>query len=99
MIDENYCLTLTSFCGIYLKIHGFLNPQHSYLLRQCKKHKIATLAIDESSLFNLPKLLPYHRDPFDRILICQAMFRRLTLVSIDPSIRAYAQLVPVIPEE
>ncbi len=34
--------------------------------------------------------LPFiHRDPFDRMLICQAIERGLTLVTPDPAIRRY----------
>lgn len=34
-------------------------------------------------------LPPHHRDPFDRILVAQAMEEGLTLVSRDPVLRAY----------
>ena len=34
-------------------------------------------------------LPPLHRDPFDRLLIAQARTEGLTLVTRDPSIRAY----------
>lgn len=34
--------------------------------------------------------LPNHRkDPFDRLLVCQAMYERATLVSRDPALRLY----------
>ncbi len=39
--------------------------------------------------------LPFlHRDPFDRLMVAQAMVEDLTILSADPQIRAYA--VPVI---
>jgi PIN domain nuclease of toxin-antitoxin system len=34
-------------------------------------------------------LPPLHRDPFDRLLIAQARYERLTLVTRDPDIRQY----------
>ena len=40
-----------------------------------------TLAVD--------KLPHHHRDPFDRMLVAQAMHEKLTLVSRDPQIKKY----------
>jgi PIN domain nuclease of toxin-antitoxin system len=37
-------------------------------------------------LINLPNL---HRDPFDRILICQTLANNLTLVTVDAQILQY----------
>jgi len=49
-------------------------PEHpeTYLPKQRNLHQIASLALDESSVIQLVKLPPLHRDPFDRMLICQA---------------------------
>jgi PIN domain nuclease of toxin-antitoxin system len=41
-------------------------------------------------LHNLP-LKENHRDPFDRMLICQAIARNLTLISSDRSIAVYCE--------
>lgn len=35
------------------------------------------------------ELPPHHRDPFDRMLVAQAIVERLTLVSRDVALRAY----------
>ena len=35
------------------------------------------------------ELPPHHRDPFDRLLIAQALCENLTLVTADPAIAAY----------
>lgn len=42
---------------------------------------------------NLPE---YHRDPFDRILIAQAMTEPLKLLTADGLLRQYSELVEVI---
>ena len=42
---------------------------------------------------NLPE---YHRDPFDRILIAQAMSEPLKLLTADGLLRQYSELVEVI---
>jgi PIN domain nuclease of toxin-antitoxin system len=44
-----------------------------------------------TELFRLP---PLHRDPFDRLLIAQALHHVLTLVTVDPTVAAYS--VPLL---
>ena len=66
-----------------------------YLPRQRQAHRIATLPIEETALVHLAKLPPLHRDPFDRILIAQALQNGLTLVTVDNAVRAYP--VPLLP--
>jgi PIN domain nuclease of toxin-antitoxin system len=60
-----------------------------YLPRQRDRHEIASLTIDEGTIQQLPKLPALHRDPFDRILICQAIQHDLTLMSVDGEIKQY----------
>ena len=43
-----------------------------YLPKQRELHRIASLELDERSVAYLPTLPSLHRDPFDRMLICQA---------------------------
>jgi PIN domain nuclease of toxin-antitoxin system len=47
------------------------------------------LALDEIAVAQLNGLPPLHRDPFDRMLICQAKARGLTLASSDAVVRQY----------
>ena len=67
----------------------------AYLPRQRAAHHILTLPIEEEALAHLAKLALLHRDPFDRILIAQALQHGLTLVTVDDAVRAYA--VPLLP--
>ena len=60
-----------------------------YIPRQRQLHRIKSLPISESSLKNLASLPDLHRDPFDRILISQALTSNLTLVTVDPEIVRY----------
>ncbi|MDX2272814.1 MAG: type II toxin-antitoxin system VapC family toxin [Cyanobacteriota bacterium] len=64
-------------------------PPEIYLPKQRDLHQIASLALDESSVIQLPKLPPLHRDPFDRMLICQALQNGLTIATVDAAVRAY----------
>ena len=67
-------------------------PEHPgmYLPKQRDLHQIASLALDESSVVQLTNLPLLHRDPFDRMLICQALQNDLTIATVDTAIRAYS---------
>jgi PIN domain nuclease of toxin-antitoxin system len=65
-------------------------PPETYLPKQRELHQIATLTLDESSIAQLAKLPPLHRDPFDRMLICQALQYGLTIATVDAEVRAYS---------
>jgi PIN domain nuclease of toxin-antitoxin system len=65
-----------------------------YLPAQRQHHQIASLALGETSVAQLASLPALHRDPFDRMLICQALAHGLVLVTVDTAISPYA--VPVL---
>jgi PIN domain nuclease of toxin-antitoxin system len=48
-----------------------------------------TLAISATHAAVVEALPWHHRDPFDRLLVAQAMVERLPLVTRDPSFRSY----------
>ncbi len=50
---------------------------------------IASLPFDEEAAFQSLRLPPLHRDPFDRMLIAQAIAGSLALVTPDPLITQY----------
>lgn len=60
-----------------------------YLPEQRQRHLITSLPLDEGSVANLITLPLIHRDPFDRMLICQAVEHNLTIVTVDDAICAY----------
>jgi PIN domain nuclease of toxin-antitoxin system len=53
------------------------------------RHGLTPLAIDEESALHVRKLEPLHRDPFDRLLVAQALVHGLTIVTPDPLVRQY----------
>ena len=65
-------------------------PPETYLPKQRSLHQIASLALDETSVAQLAKLPPLHRDPFDRMLICQAVQNSLIIATVDSAVRAYS---------
>lgn len=70
-------------------------PPADYLPRQRDAHGIASLPIDEGAMSHLAGLPLLHRDPFDRLLVAQALQHGLTVATVDPDISAYP--VPVLP--
>lgn len=64
-------------------------PPAQFVPHQRDQHLIATLALDEAAVAQLSGLPPLHRDPFDRMLICQAQAHGLTIASSDSLVRQY----------
>ena len=64
-------------------------PPAEFLRKARESGGIETLPIDENSVLQLPKLPRLHADPFDRILICQAIEHGLTVVTPDEAITQY----------
>jgi PIN domain nuclease of toxin-antitoxin system len=70
-------------------------PPADYLARQREAHGIASLPIDEGAMSFLAELPPLHRDPFDRLLVAQALQHGLTVATVDPDVAAYQ--IPLLP--
>lgn len=60
-----------------------------YLPTQRERHQISSLTLDEASVAHLVKLPLLHRDPFDRMLVCQTIIHDFKLITIDDMIRSY----------
>ncbi len=60
-----------------------VTPADEYLRSRREQHNIASLPFDEPSLSHLLRLPLHHRDPFDRMLICQALQHELKVVTAD----------------
>jgi PIN domain nuclease of toxin-antitoxin system len=64
-------------------------PPEQFIPRERKRHFIEELRLSEKDTFSLAKLPDIHKDPFDRILICQAIENGLTILTSDQYIRQY----------
>jgi PIN domain nuclease of toxin-antitoxin system len=56
---------------------------------QRRRHGIDALGLDEESAVHVGRLPPLHRDPFDRMLVCQAIVHGLVMLGPDPLISQY----------
>lgn len=64
-------------------------PLDRFVSAQRELHGISGLALNERAVFYLHKLPTLHRDPFDRLLICQAIEHDCVLLTPDPRIGQY----------
>lgn len=64
-------------------------PADEYLRSRREQHDIASLPFDEPSLSHLLRLPLHHRDPFDRMLICQALQHNLHVLTADALFEKY----------
>ena len=64
-------------------------PADQYIDERRRAHRISVLTLDANAVSNLLTLPPHHRDPFDRMLICQALQHELTIVTSDEQFRRY----------
>ncbi len=61
----------------------------TFIRNQLDLHEITTLYITIEHTFALAALPMIHKDPFDRMLIAQAIYENLTLITDDPTIKQY----------
>jgi len=64
-------------------------PPEKYLPIQRERHEILSLPLDEASVSHLTQLSEIHRDPFDRMLICQSNVHGLPILTVDDVIQKY----------
>ena len=64
-------------------------PPERFVPAQRKARAISPLPLDEEAALELGRLPKLHRDPFDRMLICQALAGGMILVTPDPEIGRY----------
>jgi PIN domain nuclease of toxin-antitoxin system len=64
-------------------------PPRELIPSQRDTRGILALPIDEASTLRLDTLPALHRDPFDRIIVCQAIEHAMTVVTPDERIASY----------
>lgn len=68
---------------------GLVVEPTQYIPEQRQNHAIFPLPLDEASALRYVQLGSHHRDPFDRMLVCQAWEHELTILTPDRHIAAY----------
>ncbi len=65
-----------------------LSPD-KFIPKERKRHLVTRLDLSEQDTLHLCKLPTPHKDPFDRMLVCQAIEHSLTILTPDPLITQY----------
>lgn len=69
-----------------LELNDDLQP---YLRRHLSENDIEVLGISLEHVSLVPTLPHHHRDPFDRMLVAQAMAENIPILTVDPQVAAY----------
>ena len=64
-------------------------PLDSFIPEQLSTNRIVLLPIELKHLLEIARLPLHHRDPFDRLLIAQAVVEGIPIVSADPAFDQY----------
>ena len=64
-------------------------PLRTYLPRKLREQVITPLSIEHSHAFKVAELPRHHRDPFDRMLVAQALVEKVPIISVDARLGEY----------
>jgi PIN domain nuclease of toxin-antitoxin system len=64
-------------------------PPERFVIEMREAHGIASLPIDEESALHVSRLPSLHRDPFDRMIVSQAIVHGMTILTPDPLVTQY----------
>ncbi len=92
--ENSLHVSLASVWEIQIKMHlGKLRlrlPLRDVVREQQERNGLVLEPVTLEAVLGLSMLPPHHRDPFDRILVSQAMLGGFELVSGDPEIKRYS---------
>lgn len=91
--NNTFFISLASVWEIAIKTSigklTFQQPLEYFLSSQLQENNITTLNIDFRHVIRVAALPFHHRDPFDRLIISQALSEDLPVVSSDSAFDAY----------
>ena len=86
-------LSAVSGCEIAMKYSmkrlDLAEPPERLIPEQRLKHGVEMLALDEDSALHVARLPWLHKDPFDRLLVAQAIVHGMTILTPDAHITQY----------
>ena len=97
LIEDEYnekCLSIASVWEMAIKCSvgklRFELPIQTFVEQQVRQNSMDLLGIQITHLAVVSTLPLHHRDPFDRLLIAQAMVEGLPIVGVDTAFDAYS---------
>ena len=95
-LDNEIFLSVVSIWECVIKYQvgklSFPDSPEVYLPQERRKHLIKTLTVDENSIIRLIGLPFIHKDPFDRLIMSQALQHDLIIMTEDKLILAYSSM-------
>jgi len=92
-INNNIYLSTISIWEIIIKAKlgklKIIEPIYHYIQKSRDLHLINSLEFEEKNLHILESLPDIHKDPFDRLLICQAISNNIIFITNDSEIIKY----------
>jgi PIN domain nuclease of toxin-antitoxin system len=64
-------------------------PPERFVPTRRERFQIKPLPVLEEAALHVSRLPQYHRDPFDRLLICQSIVHGMAILSPDPHLARY----------
>jgi len=93
LVSSRLFLSSATLWELQIKIDlgkfDFGDPLSVVIADEFRENSIELLPIENKHIFNLSNLPIHHRDPFDRMLISQAMVEEMTVVTVDPKFSEY----------
>jgi PIN domain nuclease of toxin-antitoxin system len=87
-------VSVVSLWEVAVKIgKGKLRADLKAIHAQAESSDFTHLPIEPAHVLTLSRLPGHHADPFDRMLIAQAMFERLSLLTCDTALQPYGEMV------
>ncbi len=87
LVSVASCWEIAIKAGLGKLILG--EPSETYIPNALSRTGFDLLAIALAHATAVESLLPHHKDPFDRLLICQAQIEGVPIISADSNFDAY----------
>ena len=95
--ENDIFVSHVSLWEIQIKVMtGKIQVDLSRLIAQLSQNNFIQLTSHTDHILQLAKLPPYHQDPFDRMLIAQALSEPLKLVTHDKYVSMYSESIILV---
>jgi PIN domain nuclease of toxin-antitoxin system len=95
--DNDIFVSHASLWEIQIKaMAGKLKADLQAIIQQLPENNFQQFPIHANHLLALGKLPPHHQDPFDRMLIAQAIHEPMHLLTHDKNLTRYSELVILV---
>ena len=74
---------------------GLPEPPQDFVPKRLARDAISPLPVQHLHALHVAALPHHHKDPFDRLIISQAIIERIAIMTVDPQFKAYdVKLLP-----